>query len=303
MKTKFFKYGVLVVAAMICGLTAQAQTTKASAGKSKKASAVHSDYTSSSYNTDDNGHSVERIETTINGREFKVKLDNDKITSLYVDDEKVAPADYGKYETEITEIREQIKRDRIQAEKDRHQADLDRQQAERDRAQAEKDRHQADLDRQQADRDRQQAEKDRQQAERDRQQADSERGQVERDRQQAERDRHQADLDREQAGRDRIQADKDRAQAEIDRKHAEEDRKLMAQLISDLVNDKIIPNEDALHNLTMNDDEMTVNGKKQPDAVFNKYKEKYKRFAGGEFSYENSYNSTSHRRGIHMSRN
>src|SRR6185312_677120 len=111
MKTKFLKYGVLGIAAMVCGLTAQAQTTKASASKSNKSSAEHSDYTRSSYNTDDNGHSVERIETTINGKEFKVKLENDKITSLYVDDEKVAPADYGKYETEITEIREQIKRD------------------------------------------------------------------------------------------------------------------------------------------------------------------------------------------------
>jgi len=300
MKTKFLKYGVLGIAAMVWGVTAQGQV-RASNGKAKKSQGMHTSY--SSQTNDNNGDEVQRIETEIDGKEFKIKLVNDKIVSMYVDDEKVAPADYGKYETQITEIREQIKRDRIQAEKDRHQADLDRQQADRDRAQAEKDRHQADLDRQQADRDRVQAEKDRHQADLERQQADGERGQVEKDRQQAERDRHQADLDREQAGRDRIQADKDRAQAEIDRKHAEEDRKVMAQLISDLVSDKIIPNEDALHNLTMDDDEMTVNGKKQPDAVFNKYKEKYKRFAGGEFSYENSYNGTSHRRGIHMSRN
>ncbi|MES2109376.1 MAG: hypothetical protein V4577_11540 [Bacteroidota bacterium] len=300
MKTKFLKYGVLGIAAMVWGVTAQAQV-RASNGKAKKSQGMHTSY--SSQTNDNNGDEVQRIETEIDGKEFKIKLVNDKIVSMYVDDEKVAPADYGKYETQITEIREQIKRDRIQAEKDRHQADLDRQQADRDRAQAEKDRHQADLDRQQADRDRVQAEKDRHQADLERQQADGERGQVEKDRQQAERDRHQADLDREQAGRDRIQADKDRAQAEIDRKHAEEDRKVMAQLINDLVSDKIIPNEDALHNLTMDDDEMTVNGKKQPDAVFNKYKEKYKRFAGGEFSYENSYNGTSHRRGIHMSRN
>lgn len=307
MKTNFLKYSVLVIAALLWVITAQAQV-RASAGNAKKNQAMHTNY--SSQTNDDNGNEVQRIETEVDGKEFKIKLVNDKIVSLYVDDEKIAPADYGKYETQIAKIRAQIKADRIQAEKDRRQAELDRQQAERDRGQAEKDRHQADLDRQQAERDRAQAERDRHRAdmergegERDKQQADKDRRQAELDRAQAEKDRHQADLDREQAGRDRIQAEKDRAQAEIDRKHAEEDRKLMAQFIGDLVSDKIIPNDQSLHNLTLNDDEMTVNGRKQPDAVFNKYKEKYKRFAGGGFSYENSYNGKSHHTGIHISRN
>lgn len=47
----------------------------------------------------------------------------------------------------------------------------------------------------------------------------------------------------------------------------------------------IIPGENVLHNLTMNADEMTVNGKKLPDDVLKKYKEKYPRFAKGHLSY------------------
>src|ERR1700743_962929 len=142
MKTKFLKYSVLGIAAMVWGVTAHAQV-RAKSSSTKKNQGV---YTSSSQTSDDNGNSVERVETNMNGKEFKIKLVNDKVVSLYVDDEKIAPADYGKYEAEINKIRAQIKLDRIQAEKDRHQADLDRQQADRDRAQAEKDRHQADLD-------------------------------------------------------------------------------------------------------------------------------------------------------------
>ncbi|MGN6394195.1 MAG: hypothetical protein ACTHMI_01435 [Mucilaginibacter sp.] len=300
MKTKILKHSVLGIAALVWGITAQAQE-RSSSGSAKKNQSMHTNY--SSQTNDNNGNEVQRIDTEIDGKEFKIKLVNDKIASLYVDDEKIAPADYGKYEVQITKIRAQIKADRIQAEKDRHQAELDRQQAERDREQAGLDRQQAERDRAQAERDRHQADIERGRGDMDKLQAEKDRRQAELDRVQAEKDRRQADLDREQAGRDRIQAEKDRAQAEIDRKHAEEDRKLMKQLISDLVRDKIIPNDDALHNLTLNGDEMTVNGKKQPDAVFNKYKEKYKRFAGGDFSYENSYNGKNHHTGIRMSRN
>ena len=72
----------------------------------------------------------------------------------------------------------------------------------------------------------------------------------------------------------------------------------MKQLIADLISDKIVPNEKSLHEMTLNPDEMTVNGVKQPEAVFKKYKEKYKRFSGGEFSYGNTGSTY----GIHMSR-
>ncbi|MGZ3945673.1 MAG: hypothetical protein ACXVJB_12080, partial [Mucilaginibacter sp.] len=88
-------------------------------------------------------------------------------------------------------------------------------------------------------------------------------------------------------------------QARLDQVQARKDQELMRQLIADLVSDKIVPGEKSLKELTLDSTEMTVNGLKQPDEVFKRYKDKYKRFAGGEFSYENSGNS----HGIHMSRN
>ncbi|HVW98779.1 MAG TPA: hypothetical protein VHA56_22620 [Mucilaginibacter sp.] len=265
MKKRLFIGGMLTVASLVIGFEAHAQQSGAD---------VYQNY--SSENKDSNGNDVETVQTFTKGKQFRFKMVNDKLTELYVDGVKIPPAEYGKYDAEVKAISKQIKLDRIQAEKDR--------------AQAAKDRVRADIDRARAEKDRQLAELNRGQAEKDRVQADLDRAQAEKDRQQAEKDRGQAELDRIQAQKDRQQADKDRVQAELDRKQAEKDRRLMAELIDDLVKDKIIPDRDALNELVITGDEMTVNGKKQPDAVFKRYSEKYKRFAGGSFTYGNNHN-------------
>ncbi|MEP6727484.1 MAG: hypothetical protein ABJC98_16815, partial [Bacteroidota bacterium] len=92
---------------------------------------------------------------------------------------------------------------------------------------------------------------------------------------------------------------KDQAQAKIDQKQAEEDQKLMKQLVSDLIKDGIVPDEQRLLSVTLSSTGMTVNDKKQPDEVYRKYKEKYNRFATGNFSYGNTQNGN---KSIHMHR-
>lgn len=280
MKTKFLKYGVLVIAAMTWGVAVNAQDNN---------SEKYANYESQS--RDSKGNTIDRVHTFTNGKEYSFKLVNGKVTDLYVDEVKIAPEQYSKYSVEINKIKEQIRLDRIQAEKDRAQAKIDRAQADKDRVQAERDRVQAEKDRAEAISSRGQAEKDRAQAEQDRLQAVKDRAQADKDREQAVKDRAQAELDRGQAV-------KDRAQAEIDRKQAEEDRKLMAQLIGDLVKDGIIPDEKSLYSLTMSPNGMTVNDKQMSAEVHNRYKTKYSRFANGVFSYGDSGNV----RGIHMSR-
>jgi hypothetical protein len=127
------------------------------------------------------------------------------------------------------------------------------------------------------------------------------------DQEQASRDQEQAKRDQEQASRDQVQAKHDQEQAHLDQiqakkdqERAAEDQRLLKQMTGDLVADHIIPNEDALRELSMNGEEMIVNGVKQPESVFKKYSAKYPRFAQGNTSYENGKRQFN---GLHIHRN
>src|SRR6185437_1374250 len=243
MKTKFLKYSMLSIAAMLSVIAVSAQQKS-------------TDENSERYNNydvtkrDASGKLRETVQTFYKGSQYRFELVNNKVSNLYVDDAKIPADKYGQYATVLSRIKEQIRLDKIQARKDQAQAKLDQQQAKRDQVQAKKDQEQAM------------------------------------------KDQEQAKLDQEQAVRDQ-------EQAKIDQKQAEEDQRLMKEMISDLIKDGIVPNEKSLHSVTLNAEEMTVNDKKQPDAVFMRYKEKYSRFATGSFSYGSDQNSY---HGIHMSR-
>jgi len=271
-------------------------------------------------------------QSTINysedGHRYRMRLNESKLQELYVDDKKIEPGDFDKYEPLVKRILVRLEKDRKQAEKDRAQAEKDRAQAEKDREQAEKDRAQAEQDRVQSDKDRQQAEKDRAQSELDRAQSDKDREQAEKDRaesdkyrEQAEKDRGQAqkdlaqvekdgvqaekdrvqagldrvqaEKDRAQAGLDRVQAEKDRQTAEIDRKQAEADRKMINGLVDELVNEKIVATKAAVTSILLDGDQLIVNGVKQPDGIHLRFKAKYLNGKRTRINYTKSETHTS----------
>jgi colicin import membrane protein len=235
----------------------------------------------------------ERYTSVNNDKTYQMEFEDGKMTAFSIDGTVIPAEKWNEYNTLISEVLEQMKRDKKQAEldmaqaqKDREQADRDRAQAMKDMAQAEKDRNQANLDRMQADIDRKQADRGRELAMKNRALADLDRQRADKDRAQAERDRAQADKDRLQADKDRLQADKDRLQAEKDRARAEEDREMLEALLTDLVNDKIANDKDDIHEVILKDNELIVNGQKQSDELYQKYISKYKAYSGKGFTYK-----------------
>lgn len=311
------KNKVLIAKLIFCAMTLSITAAEAQTNPPARTSTTRTHSSSGNYriNVESDGADDpnKRITLHKNGEVYRIKVTNEKITEMYIDDKKVPEADFSKYSSMVKELLEQIKRDqeqaardREQAERDREQAGRDRQQAEKDRAQAEKDRQQAGRDRQRADKDRAQAESHRGQSEHDRQQAQHDREQAARDREQAaqhrlqaDKDRAQAQRDRAQAERDREQAGRDREQAERDRKQAEEDRKMLEAFVDDLVKENIIESKDELRFAQLTDEALIINDKKQPAAIHQKFKTKYLKSPGSRFTYTNEPG----RRQIHIERN
>jgi colicin import membrane protein len=318
MQTTFVKYSMFILA-LTAFMTANAQQKK------EKQRTYNNIYT---IHNDPQGKNRESIKTIRDNIAYQLELVNDTLVELYVD-EKLVPADqYGQYAKVIEQIKEQIRLDRIQAKKDQEQATKDQQQAKIDQEHAMKDQanakldqehaakaqHQAKLDQEMAMKDqanakleKERANKDQQQAKLDQEQAAKAQHQAKLDQEMAMKDQANAKLDKEQANKDQKQAKldqeqakKDQARAKIDQKQAEEDQQMMKQLIIDLIKDGIVPDEASVNAVELSSTGMTVNDKKQPDEVYKRYKEKYKRFATGNFYYGGSDNSGG--KGIHMHR-
>jgi colicin import membrane protein len=297
MKTKFLKYSICISILFIASNTLIAQDD------TKKVKTT-------SYISEKNepGKTKETISSVIDDTEYKMIMINEKTTAFYVDG-KLIPADqYSQYEAVIVKIKEQWRLDKIQAKNDQVMALKDQQQAKQDQKQAQhdqqlalrndkkakimqeksmQDQHNAKISAERAFQNEMQAKLNAEQAGKNQINAKLDAEKAEKDEQQSKIEAEQANRDQAQAKLDQEQAMKEQALAKLDQKQAEEDQRLVKQLINDLIKDGIVADEKSILSVTLSATEMTVNDKKQPDAVFAKYKARYIRFSTGHFSLTN----------------
>jgi colicin import membrane protein len=227
----------------------------------------------------------ETLTTYQQGHVYDITIVNDKMIGLEVDNKRIDPVDFHRYDSIVQAIKAEMKEDNDHEQEERAEQKRDREQAQRDQEQAGRDKEQADRDRAQADEDRKQADRDQEQAVRDREQANKEQQQARQDQQQAVKDREQGQRDREQGERDKEQGQRDREQGERDRKEAEAERRMMRDLLDDLVTEKIAPDVKSINSFVLTDTELVVNDKKQSPQLQQKLKDKYGKWAKCGISY------------------
>jgi colicin import membrane protein len=262
MKTNYIKGSVLLAAALFIAMASKAQTS------------VQGN-TSNSYDItqNDQGKHVERMEMDADNKTIKAELVDNKLTELYVNGEKIPPADWDKYSDVIATIREQIRLNKEQAVRNEAQAQLNEVQAKKNEEQSVRNQEQVRLNEIQAKKNQEQAGRNQVQVQLNEVQAKKNEEQNVRNQAQAQLNEIQAKKNQEQDVKNQEQSRLNELQAKKNEEQAKANERLMKELTEDLVTDKIIPDNNSLRSFKLDSAGMTVNGIKQPDSVFKKYRE------------------------------
>lgn len=224
------------------------------------------------------GKKVEDIQVSRNDKMYKAEFVNEKLTELYVDGEKVPESDWTKNTAAIAAIRAQIEINKAQAKANALQAKKNQEQDRVNAEQAKRNAEQVVRNEIQAKRNAEQQARNAEQVKRNQEQDEVNTEQAKHNAEQVVRNEAQAKLNREQEGRNAEQAKKNAEQAAAN-------ERFIKELTEDLLNDKVIPNKNSLHDFRIDNEGMTVNGLKQPDELYKKYKEKYSKQSSGGFNY------------------
>ncbi|MBS1504953.1 MAG: hypothetical protein JST32_23030, partial [Bacteroidetes bacterium] len=151
-----------------------------------------------------------------------------------------------------------------------------------------RNKEQEKLNAEQVLRDEEQKKRDQEQAVRNEEQEKRNAEQAVRNKEQEKRNAEQAVRNKEQEKRNAEQAVRNEEQAKRNAEQARAMEALMKDLKADLVNDKIIKDDNDLKEFRINDFGMSVNGVRQPEDVFKRYREKYSKEKYGimhDFNY------------------
>ncbi|MGZ3890747.1 MAG: hypothetical protein ACXVI9_09620 [Mucilaginibacter sp.] len=277
MKTNYLKRSLWLAAILLTSLCAGAQT------KTSAKTASVTSHNNKYYSTHNEGdRRTQDIQTEYEGKLYRIQWVNEKMTSLLVDGEKIPAANWSKFTDAIDHVRKEIKE---MAKRDAEQAKRNAEQAVRNEEQAKRNAEQNVRNAEQAKRNAEQAQLSEIQEKKNAEQAVRNQEQKKRNAEQAVRNAEQAKINAEQEVKNKEQAERNELQAKKNEEQARTNEQMIKDITNDLVSDKIIPDTNGLHEMKFNEIGMSINGIKQPDDVFKKYKEKYSKYFDGNFSY------------------
>ena len=280
MKTNYLKRSLWLAAILLPVLAANAQSRTASENTENHMYDIV---------RNEGGKLIENVKTEYENKVYKMKLVDEKMTELYVDGQKIPEADWNKYSDATgkirQEIKEQKKRNAEQAIRNEEQAKRNAEQAKMNELQAKRNAEQEARNKEQAKRNAEQAIQNEQQNKRNKEQVERDQVQVRLNEEQAKRNAEQEARNKEQAKRNAEQAIQNELQAKKNAEQAKANEKFIKDITEDLAADKIIPDTNSLHEMKLNEFGMSVNGVKQLDEVFKKYKTKYGKSFNGSFNY------------------
>jgi hypothetical protein len=281
---------IMMVGATLMSVTTHAQKVTTS-----------TEITQLQVNEDNAGTRV--IKYSADGHQYRIVMNEDKISGIYVDGAKLSASQYAEYEPTVKKIIARIETDLRQAALDRELADKHRAEADVHRQQAMKHRESAEEQRLKT----QQLEKEAEEHQRHiektivenkehaiqaQRMAELQHTAADVARQQAQVHHSQADESRKRAQAHRLQAAHDRTQAEVHKAKGEKDKQLLDDMMNEAVSDGLTNSKESLTSLVLDAETLTVNGIKQSSAVHAKYKSKYLKNAGKKISFKRSGTST-----------
>ncbi|CAN5373126.1 hypothetical protein BH11BAC3_BH11BAC3_15630 [soil metagenome] len=241
----------------------------------------------------------ETIVKNVDGKKYKVITEDDKVAEVYVDDKKVASSDMLQYKAMVEKLVAEVIHDRMLSKEDMEMAETEMHLSKKELAEMEKDIRDAKLEIEQAHKDAlkdiEAAKEEIELASRDVAFTDAQKKEVaealEMAKSQVAKEITQAKLQIEQAKLQIAQSQEDMKTAKIaiekSQKEIAVSKKMQEDIVSDFISQQLIKSKSDLSSYQLSNEELIINGVKQPAAVHKKFKEKYVKDKHWKMSYNN----------------
>ncbi|MEO5942762.1 MAG: M56 family metallopeptidase [Ferruginibacter sp.] len=321
MEKKFLAAGAVITGICILAFTTNNVEQKKSPVKTGSASTITQSNSTTQTSIDTMPANKEvmtgRISTNENGKKYELVTENNTVKELYVNGEKITADKMADYDKVTSKILQQSKIDREQSEKDIKQSQIELEQSKKEMAQSQiemeqskKEMEQHQIEMEQSKKDMAQSQIEMKQSKKEMAQAkiemekrkdemmkvsstdmvqqkkEMEQAQIEMKKAQKEMEgsQRQMKIDMENSQKDMARSAKD---LERSRKEVAASQMLSEGIINDLIENNIIKSKKDLSSYTLNNDELIVNGIKQPDTVYKKFSGKYIKKGKRTISYSN----------------